>query len=98
MLTKVFLLLLVLAVWFQLKSSEGFTPLWATEDKVDYAGSDIDTMTGTLNNCKTKCITNTNCKGIVADFSDGSGTCWLKSAFGTSTPNDARFAHKLTRR
>jgi len=99
MIVHVFLLLLVLALWVQLKT-EGFTQLWANEDKMDYSGNDISSLSGTtFNDCKKKCVTDSSCKGIVTDFSgDGPGTCWLKSAFGTGSPNDARFTHKLTRR
>ena len=99
---RVFLLALLLTLWYQLTVSEGFTPLWATEDKMDYSGNDIgSSLTGvSLNECKKKCITNATCKGIVTDFSgEGTGTCWMKSLFGeTGTSSDSMHTYKLTRR
>jgi hypothetical protein len=96
----VFLAILLIALWFQLKV-EGFTPLWATEDKKDYSGNDIgSSLTNiSLGDCKKKCISDNTCKGIVTDFTgDGPGAnCWMKNAWGDSTDNDSRFTYKLTR-
>jgi hypothetical protein len=99
MIVQVFIFLLVLALWVQIKP-EGFSQLWANEDKMDYSGNDISSLSGvSFNDCKKKCITNSSCKGIVTDFSgDGPGNCWLKSAFGTGSSNDTRFTYKLNRR
>jgi hypothetical protein len=99
----VFLAILLIALWFQLNVSEGFTPLWASEDKKDYGGNDIANSPLTnisLGDCKKKCIGDATCKGIVTDFSgDGpGGNCWMKNAWGSSTDNDSRFTYKLTRR
>jgi hypothetical protein len=95
----VFLAILLIALWFQLNVSEGFTPLWASEDKKDYSGNDLSTLTGkSLDDCKKQCIGNKDCKGIVTDFTGGTGNCWLKSAWGESTANDSRYTYKLTRR
>ncbi len=96
-----FLVVLLLALWYQLTMTEGFTPLWASENKKDYSGNDIGSMlTGkTLGECKKNCITDASCNGIVTDFTgDGTGNCWMKSAWGESTDNDSRFTYKLTRR
>lgn len=97
----VFLVILLIALWFQLNVSEGFTPLWSSEDKKDYSGNDIGSMLSgkSLDDCKKGCIKDSTCKGIVTDFTgDGPGNCWMKSAWGDSTDNDSRFTYKLTRR
>lgn len=83
--------------------AEGFTPLWASEDKKDYSGNDIAGSPFTnisLGDCKKKCIGDATCKGIVTDFTgDGPGSnCWMKSVWGEATDNDSRFAYKLSRR
>jgi hypothetical protein len=94
----VFLAILLIALWFQL-NVEGFTPLWASEDKKDYSGNDITSLTNiSLGDCKKKCISDSTCKGIVTDFTgDGPGNCWMKNEWGDSTDNDARVTYKLTR-
>lgn len=98
-----FLAFLLIALWFQLTMTEGFTPLWASEDKKDYGGNDMVNSPHTnisLGDCKKKCIRDATCKGIVTDFTgDGPGAnCWMKSAWGEGTVNDSRFTYKLTRR
>ncbi len=100
MILHVFLVLLLVALWMQLKASEGFAQLWTDEDKMDYPGNDISSLTGiSLNDCKKKCISDKTCKGIVTEFQgDGPGSCWLKSIFGTGNSSDTLFTHKLSRR
>jgi hypothetical protein len=101
MYVQLFLAVLLIALWFQLKV-EGFTPLWTSEDKKDYSGNDIGStsLTGiSLNDCKKKCIGDDTCKGIVTDFTgDGPGTCWMKNNWSTAADNDSRFTYKLARR
>jgi len=97
---RFYLAVLLIALWFQL-TTEGFTPLWASESKKDYEGNDIgSSITNTsLHDCKKKCFGDGSCKGIVMDVSgDGPGTCWMKSGWGTATDNDSRYTYKLTRR
>jgi hypothetical protein len=101
MYVKLFLAVLLIALWFQLNGVEGFAPLWTSETKKDYNGNDIGTsLTGiSLNDCKKKCLGDSTCKGIVTDFSgDGPGTCWMKNNWGDATDNESRFTYKLTRR
>ena len=98
-----FLAFLLIALWFQLTMTEGFTPLWASEDKKDYGGNDMGDSPYkniSLGDCKKKCIGDATCKGIVTDFTgDGPGpNCWMKKEWGTATDNDSRFTYKLTRR
>jgi len=97
-----FLAFLLIALWFQL-TTEGFTPLWASEDKKDYSGNDMGDSPYkniSLGDCKKKCIGDATCKGIVTDFTgDGPGpNCWMKKEWGTATNNESRFTYKLTRR
>ena len=99
MYVQLFLAVLLIALWFQLYV-EGFTPLWSSEEKKDYSehtiGSSFDNLS--LADCKKKCVDNTTCKGIVTDYAgDGSGTCWMKSDWGTAKEDDKRFTYKLTR-
>lgn len=99
MYVPLFLAVLLIALWFQLKV-EGFTPLWASEDKKDYVGNDIDSSIKNISlvDCKKKCVDNTSCKGIVTDFSgEGTGTCWMKNNWGSAKDDASRFTYKLTR-
>ncbi len=94
------LALYLIALWFQLYKSEGFTPLWTEEDKKDYADNNIgSSLTGmTLAKCKESCLADSTCQGFVADFSgDGPGACMLKNKWGTSSANDSKFTYKLNR-
>jgi hypothetical protein len=100
MIIPVFLGLLIILLWYQLKL-EGLTvnPVWTSETGTDYGGNDLSTLSDTsLQDCKKQCIGNTSCKGISTDFDgDGPGTCWLKSDLTTGTPNTGRWVHKLKR-
>jgi hypothetical protein len=100
MIVSVFLFTLMLMLWIQLTSVEGFAPLWASEEKMDYSGNNISSLTGiSLNNCKKKCMMDSKCKGIVTDYTgDGPGNCWLKSTLGTGVKEDSKNTYKLTRR
>ena len=100
MIVLVFLLTLIFMLWSQLNIVEGFAPLWANEEKMNYSGNDITNLTGiSLNNCKKKCMMDSTCKGIVTDYEgDGLGNCWLKSTFGTGIKDESNNTYKLTRR
>jgi len=93
MILPIFLIMLLVMLWVQL-TIEGFESLW-TEEKMNYSGNDMDNLTGiSLNNCKKKCMMNTQCKGIVAEGDH----CWLKSAWGEGIPDDKKNTYKITRR
>jgi len=98
MYVQLFLVLLFIALWYQL-NVEGFTPLWTTEDKKDYSEHTIGTSLTNMSlaDCKTKCVGDTTCKGLVTDFTEGKGSCWLKSDWGTAKDDDKRFTYKLAR-
>ena len=97
MYVQLFLVFLFIALWYQL-NIEGFTPLWTTEDKKDYSEHTLSSLTNmSLADCKKKCVDDTTCKGLVTDFMDGKGSCWLKSDWGTAKEDDKRFTYKLAR-
>jgi len=97
MYVELWIALLLCFLWYQV-ALEGFTSRWTPENKKDYSGNDIASTPGiSLFDCKKKCIADSTCKGIVTDFTNGTGNCWTKNNWGTATDNDSRYTYKLSR-
>ena len=64
--------------------------------QVEFQGNDIKQYSDiSLEDCKNKCQKGTTpCQGIVTDFKEGKGNCWLKSKFETPITKQNRYSHQ----
>jgi hypothetical protein len=64
--------------------------------QVEFQGNDIQQYSNiSLKDCKVKCQNGKEpCEGIVTDFKEGRGNCWLKSKFETPITKNNRYSYQ----